>query len=594
MALQAPARTDAGQSERTIVALWHRAAARESTRPAFLVKEGKEWSELSWAEAGQRVDELAAGFLALGLAPGDRVAILSRTRLEWTLCDYALASIGAVVVPIYQTSSREECAYLLADSGARALLCEDKEQLEKIAGLDLPSLEYTIAFEDAEEPAVALADVAAGGRAYATEKPNSLAEARGRVSESDVLTFIYTSGTTGDPKGCVLTHRNWYALVESVTQVPGLVTPEDTALLFLPLAHNFARLVQFAGAATGMTVAFCPDVNRVARALEEVKPTIFPSVPRLFERIYTTMRGRIEGEEGLKGRIARWALRAGRRASRLRQSGREPGLLLRLQLRLADRLVFSKIKERFGGQLRHALSGGAPLAAEIMEFFAACDVLVLEGYGLTETTSACTVNRPKAYVFGTVGTAMPGVEIALADDGEIKVRGETVFRGYYGKDEATAEALTPDGWLLTGDIGTIDDRGFVTIIDRKKELIVTSGGKKISPNNLENALKETGSVSQALVVGDNRAYIAALIYPNPEAVGQRSEDDVRALIQRAVDEVNAHHGPVEQIKRFALLPRDFSAEEGEITPTLKVKRRVCEEHFSDEIEGLYGVGRTRA
>jgi long-chain acyl-CoA synthetase len=595
MAVETTAPSREGDAGRTILELWQRADGREPGYPAFLVRDGRDWREVGWGEASERVDELAAGFLALGIAKGERVAIVSRSRLEWTLCDYALTSIGAIVVPVYETSTRGDCAYLLSDSGARVVICENKEQLEKTRGLELPALQLTIAFEDAGEGALALETVVEKGRAYAAERPSGLAEARASVSASDPLTYIYTSGTTGDPKGCVLTHANWLALVEAVKHVDGLMRPGDTALLYLPLAHNFARLVQFAGAGIGFTIAFVPDVNRVARALMEVRPTVFPSVPRLYERVYTSMHGRLMQEQGLKRRLVQWALHVGARAARRGQRGRRPGPLLALQLRLADRLVFGKIKARFGGRLRHAVSGGAPLAREIIEFYAACGVLILEGYGLTETTSACAANGPRKYRFGTVGIAVPGVEVALAEDGEIKVRGETVFQGYHGKDEATAEVLSEDGWLLTGDIGTIDDDGFVTITDRKKELIVTSGGKKISPNNLENALKASPYVSEALVVGDNRSYLAALIYPNRAEVEKRApgDDEVRALVQGAIDEVNAQHGPVEQIKRFALLPREFSAERGEITPTLKVKRKVCEEHFRDEIERLYGPERTR-
>jgi long-chain acyl-CoA synthetase len=575
---------------RTIVDLWRDAVDRDATNPAFLANEGRSWREVGWREADERIEELAAGFLALGLVKGDKVAILSRTRLEWTLCDYALASIGAVIVPIYHTNSPEECRYVVADSAARALICEDAEQLEKTAGFtdEVPSLEFTFAFEAAAGGAIAIEDVAARGRAYAAENGGALAEARARVSAADVLTYIYTSGTTGDPKGCVLTHGNWVAVLEGLHGVEDLIRDDDIVLLFLPLAHNFARLVQFAGSEIGFTLAFVADVNRVARALGEVRPTVFPSVPRLYERVYTTLRGRFDHAEGFQRRVAQWALRVGRRAAKRRAEGKRPGPLLAAQLRLADRLVFSKVKERFGGRLRHGVSGGAPLSAEIIEFFAACGILVLEGYGLTETTSAVSVNRPAHYRFGTVGHPIPGVEIALAEDDEIKVRGPGLFQGYYGKDEATAEVLTSDGWLLTGDIGTIDDDGFVTITDRKKELIVTAGGKKISPSNLENQLIASDHISTAFVVGDNRSYLAALVYPNPEIEKVApTETEQRELIQKVIDEVNAHHGPVEQIHRFSLLPRDFLAEEGEITPTLKVKRKVVEQHFRDDIERLY-------
>jgi long-chain acyl-CoA synthetase len=577
-----------------MVALWDAARSRTGA-PAFLVSEKRGvWRDVSWEEAAQRVDELAAGFLALGIVKGDRVAILSNTRLEWSLSDYALLSLGVVVVPIYQTSSRDESAYVLADAGARAVLCEDKEQLAKVRGLDLPELQLTIAFEDAGDDALGLDHVAELGRARLAERGHDeLAAARAAVSPDDPLTLIYTSGTTGDPKGCILTHRNWCALVESVKQVDGLMASGDVAVLFLPLAHNFARLVQFMGAGAGLTIALVPDITRVARALEEVKPTVFPSVPRLFERVYDTVHKRLTQEEGVKGVIARRALAAGLRGSRIRQQGKRPWPFLALQLRLADRLVFSKIQDRFGGRLKHAVSGGAALAPHMIEFFDACGVLILEGYGLTETTSACAVNRPDRYRFGTVGPALPGLEIALADDGEIKIRGETIFQGYYGRPEATAEVLTDDGWLLTGDIGTIDADGFVSIVDRKKELIVTSGGKNISPFNLETALKAASPlVANALVIGDGRTHLAALVYADPDEAARLGADEegVRALVQKAVDDVNATRGPVEHIKRFVLLPRDFSAEEGEVTPTLKLKRRVCEAHFAGEIEQLYKPG----
>jgi long-chain acyl-CoA synthetase len=598
MAVETTARALDGDAGRTMVALWQGASSRGSGHAAFLVNEARGvWREVGWEEARERVDELAAGFLELGIGKGDRVAILAQTRIEWTLCDYALLSIGAVVVPIYQTSSRDECAYILADAGACAVVCEDAEQLEKVAGLALPALKLTVAFEDAGDDGMSLERVSGLGREALTARgPVALADARAAVSSTDPLTCIYTSGTTGDPKGCILTHGNWWSIVESVKGVDGLMASGDVALLFLPLAHNFARLVQFVGAGAGFTIAFVPDINRVARALAEVRPTVFPSVPRLFERVYTTVHKRLTQEKGIKGLLARRSLAVGLRASRVRQRGRRPGPFLALQVRIADKLVFTKIKERFGGRIKHAVSGGAALAPEIIEFFDACGVLILEGYGLTETTSACTVNRPDRYRFGSVGPALPGIEVALAEDDEIMIRGNTLFGGYHGAPEATAEVITDDGWLLTGDIGTIDEDGFVTIVDRKKELIVTSGGKKISPYNLESALKASPYIAQALVVGEGRSHVAALVYPDPDEVAKvaSGEEGIRELVQGVVDEVNAPRGPVEQIRRFALLPRDFSAEEGEITPTLKLKRRVCEAHFAEEIERLFGADRGRS
>jgi long-chain acyl-CoA synthetase len=570
----------------TIGALWERAAARDPRATAFLVQAGDEWRPVTWGEASERVDRLAAGFLALGVGRGDPVAILSRTRIEWTLCDYALASIGAVVVPIYQTNSRDECAYLLSDSRARLLVCEDHEQLAKIAGLEreLPGLDRVLAIEDARGDVVPLSEI--GDEEYDRD---ALARAREAVSPNDVLTYIYTSGTTGPPKGCVLSHGNFVAAVGAVAEIEEMFVPGDIVLLFLPLAHNFARLVQYATTALGHTVAFTPDFGDVPAALAAVRPTILPTVPRMFEKVHGTIHATFAETGGPKRRVIRWAVGVGTRAARRRAARERLPTPLALQARLADRVVFRRIRERLGGRIRYAISGGAPLAPEISEFFAACGVLILEGYGLSESTSACTTNQPRRYRFGTVGLPLPGLELRLAEDGEILVRGETIFQGYLGRDDATAEALTSDGWLRTGDIGRVDDDGFLTITDRKKEIIVTAGGKKISPQNLENALKSSPVVSQALVVGDRRPYVAALVSIDRDEAAKlaRSEDEVRALVETAVAEVNERLGRAEQIKRFAILSRDFSMEAGEVTPTLKLKRRVCEQNFRAEIEALY-------
>ena len=570
----------------TIGRVWERAAARDRAATAFLVQEGGAWRAVTWGEASERVDELAAGFLALGVRKGAPVAILSRTRIEWTLCDYALASIGAVVVPIYQTNSRDECAYLLSDSRARVLVCENDEQLRKIEGLqhELPELERVIAIDDEQADVMALSEVAARGRGR-----ESLAHAREAVSDSDVLTYIYTSGTTGPPKGCVLSHANFVAAVESVAEIEDMFVPGDVVLLFLPLAHNFARLVQYATTALGHTVAFCTDFADVPAALTAVRPTILPTVPRMFEKVQGTIQATFDEATGPKRRVIDWSVRVGRRAAHDRANGRRSPVPLALQARVADRLVFAKIRGRLGGRIRYAISGGAPLAPEIIEFFAACGILILEGYGLSESTSACATNQPRRYRFGTVGLPLPGLELRLADDGEILVRGKTVFEGYLGRDDATAEVLSPDGWLRTGDIGRVDEDGFVTITDRKKEIIVTAGGKKIAPQNLENALKTSPVVSQALVVGDRRPYIAALVSIDRDEAGKLTADDdeLRALVEKAVANVNERLGRAEQIKRFAIISRDFSIEAGEVTPTLKLKRRICEEHFGEEIEALY-------
>jgi long-chain acyl-CoA synthetase len=584
------AQSSTAPSVATIGDIWRRAVDADHPRPAFLVQEGEGWRGVGWDEASDRVAALANGFLSLGVGKGDKVAILCRTRLEWTLADYALATIGAVVIPIYPTSSSSEIAYILRDSETKVLLSEDEEQLAKTAGLEheLTALERVIGI-DTPGSGGTLDDVAEAGRAWAPGNPEALAHAAAQVGADDVLTFLYTSGTTGNPKGCLLSQRNYVTMVDAVLAVDDLFREDDTALLFLPLAHNFARLVQFTAAAVGYTLAFCPDVRGVSKALADVRPTLFPSVPRVYEKVHTGVLAAAAESGGVKRRIAEWAFAVGERSAR-----GETSPTLALQARLADRLVLGKVRARMGGRLRFAVSGGAPLAAEIAYFFAACGVVILEGYGMTECTTAATINPPGAPRFGTVGKALPGIDLRIDTDGEILIRGETIFGGYYRNPEATTEALTDDGWLRSGDIGTIDADGYLTITDRKKDIIVTAGGKNVSPQVIENALKTSPYISHALVVGDNRPYIVALITVDRDevkALGAPDSPEVQAAIERAVADVNRDLGRVEQIKRFAILPRDFSAEEGEVTPTLKLKRRVCIDHFRDEIERLYAASR---
>ena len=379
------------------------------------------------------------------------------------------------------------------------------------------------------------------------------------------------------------------------------IREHDLLLLYLPLAHNYGRLTHLLAPMARYTIAFCADPYAVADALLKVKPTLFPSVPRVYEKIHTAVLARFDEATGIRRRLIDWALDVGRRVSVLRQEGRPVPRGLGAQHRLADRLVYSKVKARLGGRLRRGVSGGAPLAVEILEFFHALDILILEGYGLTECTTGATSNRDDSFKFGTVGQALPGWELKLAEDGELFIRSPTVFAGYYKDDDATAAILDDDGWLATGDIATIDDEGFVTITDRKKDILVTAGGKNVAPQNLENELKSSRYVSQALVVGDRKPYVAALITLDPAEIAgwaQRQgldgdlvtlsrHPDVHALVQGIVDEVNAPHSRYEQIKRFSVLPRDFSMEEGEVTPTLKLRRKICQEHFAAEIEQLY-------
>jgi long-chain acyl-CoA synthetase len=558
---------------RTIARLWQEAVARDPDGTAYLVEENGDWHSLTWAEAGRIVDELAHGLLALGVRKGDAFGILASTRVEWTLFDFALALVGGVTAPIYMNSSPRDAAYVLEHSEAVGVLCEDDEQRTKV---DAVGLDHVLTFADFDE-------LRARGREHAQTDPDAVERAAARIGEDDLYTYIYTSGTTGPPKACMIRHRNYHAMASKVHGVDDFTVAGDVMLLFLPLAHNFGRCMALGGAHMGYTVAFCPDPYAVADALPAVRPTVFPSVPRVFEKVHTGVTQKFAAETGIKRTLIEWALGVGRRASELRQAGRELPRGLALQHSLADRLVYSKVKDRLGGRLRIGISGGAPLAKEIIEFFHALDILILEGYGLTECTTAATVNRPSRYRFGTVGPALPGVELRIADDGEVLIKTDTIFAGYYKDEQATQEVLPGDGWLRSGDVGHLDEDGFLTITDRKKDILVTAGGKNVAPQNLESALKTHPLVSQALVVGDRRPYVAALI----TVAEGTTPDEARHEIERLVEDVNRDLSRYEQIKRYAILPRDFSAEEGEVTPTLKLRRRVCQEHFVAEIEALY-------
>ncbi len=564
---------------RTIGRLWRDAGAAARTNAAYLVEGPEGWTEVSWNEATRAVDEIANGLLALGVRKGDAFGILAQTNLEWALFDYALGLIGAVGAAIYANSSPKDCRYVLEHSDAVGVLVEDEEQRAKIADLGLP---HVISFAELDE-------LRERGRVFAGENPNALADAEAAVGEEDLFTFIYTSGTTGPPKACMIRHRNYYEMATCVDRIKAFAFADDVMLLYLPLAHNFGRLMHLLGGHVGYTIAFCPDPLRVREALPEVRPTLLPSVPRLYEKVHTALLAQFDEVQGVRRRLLEWALRVGRGVSELRQQRRRlpPGLAL--QHRLADRLVYRKVKNRLGGRLRLGVSGGAPLAKEIGELFHALDILIIEGWGLTECTTAASVNRPDRFRFGTVGPALPGFEVRTDDDGELLIRSETVFAGYYKDEEATREVLAEDGWLRSGDVGSIDEDGFIQITDRKKDLLVTAGGKNVAPQNLEIALKTAPLVSQALVVGDRRPYVAALITVDPELAKGLSAEELRKRVQSVVDAVNADLSPFEQIKRFTVLPRDFSAEEGEVTPTLKLKRRVCAEHFAKEIEELYAA-----
>lgn len=581
-------------TKRTVGALWRQAVGAGYAEPAYLSKRDGEWQPTTWAEAGERVDLLAHGLLARGVQKGDAFGIFAETALDWVLFDFALAQIGAVTAPAYATSSGGDAAYILDHSEAIGVLAHDSTQLDKLVGQELPRLEHRLTYAD-------LNALAEDGRRHREANPTAVAETEAQVGEDDLYTFIYTSGTTGPPKGCMIRHRNYVEMIAVTDGLPSYLMKGDVTLLYLPLAHNFGRLVSLGGPYCGYTIAFEPDPYAVAEALLEVKPTVFPSVPRVFEKVHTSITSAFEETHGVKRKLIDWSLGVGREVGSRKQSRQPVTFGLSLRHRVADRLVFAKVRAKLGGRLRLPIAGGAPLGKDVAEFFDALGIRIMEGYGLTECTSAATTNHPEAYRYGTVGTRLPGFELRLADDGELLMRSETIFAGYYKDPEATAAVLDDEGWLRSGDIASISGDGFVTITDRKKDILVTAGGKNIAPQNLENDLKVSRFISQAVVVGDRRPYVAALITLDPAEIERWAASEgiagdtasladhprVVAIVEEVVDSVNAERSRFEQIKRFRILPRDFEMVRGELTPTLKLKRRIVLEHFADEVEGLY-------
>jgi long-chain acyl-CoA synthetase len=576
---------------RTIWSLWQDAVAAGRTEPAYLVEEPDGWREVSWQEAATAVDELAHGLLSLGIRKDDAFGILGHTSLEWSLFDFALAQIGATAAPIYPSSAPADARHILENSESLGVLVEGDDDLALVEGAQL---DHVLTF-------AGLDDLRAKGREHAAAHPRAVEEARAQVGEDDLFTFIYTSGTTGPPKGCMILNRNYYEMCRSGATAENFFLPTDVLVLYLPLAHNFGRYMHLLGPFVGYTIAFCPDPRRLGEVMPAVRPTVLPTVPRVLERVHTAVSASFGEATGVKRRLIDWSLDVGKRASERRMKGRALPPLLAAQHKLADRLVYSKVKARLGGRMRAVISGGAPLAMEIGSFFHQLDIMILEGYGQTEATTASNCNLPGNIKLGTVGPALPNIEVAIAEDGEILIRGPAIFAGYWKNDEATRGALPGDGWLHTGDVGSLDADGFLTVTDRKRDIIVTAGGKNVSPQNIENALKASPFVSQALVIGDRRPFLTALMTLDEEELGKWARarslngsvgdlsrrDDVRELVRQAVDEANRDLAHFEQIRAWALLPRDFSAEQGEITPTLKLKRRVCEEHFAAEIESLY-------
>jgi long-chain acyl-CoA synthetase len=596
-------------SQPSLGGLFWEQVRRLSDRPAQRVKIGGAWREVSWRALGEEVREVALGLIALGRQPGDAVAILSQTRAEWVRADFAILSTGGVTIPVYPSYPPETLAYIVRDSGTRTLFVEDEHQLAKAlrAEAEMPGLETVVLMHGrapaprGEERLRVLDWDALRARGRQSQSEQTLEARLAAIKPRDVATIVYTSGTTGAPKGVVQTHGNHLAALDMISSTSG-VREGDVHLLFLPLAHSFARMESFLGVRLGLTTAFAESIERLPENLREVSPDFICSVPRVFEKVYAKILTGVAAAPPLRQRIFHWALGVGRRASQFEQEGRALLVGLRLQRAVADRLVFGKLRAALGGRLRFCVSGGAPLSAEIAEFFHAAGILVLEGYGLTETCPILTSNHPGAFKFGTVGKPFPGVEVRIAEDGEIVVRGPNIAQGYYGKQEETAAVFQPGGWFHTGDVGEIDAQGYLRITDRKKDLIKTSGGSYVAPQHIENLLKGDPFVSQALVEGDRRPYPVALITLNPDELAKLAREGglgdkpaaelvrqpvVMDRVRRIVDGVNAHLPSYAQVKRFAVLPGDFTQEGGELTPTLKVKRRDVRAKYADVIESMY-------
>jgi long-chain acyl-CoA synthetase len=590
--------------------------AQSPAKVAASWKTGGRWEDVTWGRILEDVQALSAGLLAQGVKPGDRVAVFADTSLQWVVCDLAISAAQAITVPIYASNTPDEVRYILKHSEASLVFVDHDEQSPRQPGrasrlrqklAECPTVRRVVRFEgtpsgDAE---LSLADLMAQGRAAHAARPESFDERVRAVKAEDVCSIIYTSGTTGDPKGVLLSHGNWAYEANGVKSI-SLMLPTDSVLMFLPLAHSFGQVVKAAWLSMGFRMVFAESVDKLLANLQETHPTVLPAVPRVFEKVYNNVVANGSAAPGVKGRLFRWAFSLFDEYVEARNQGREPP---QLGLVLARKLVFSKVRatldEKLGGNMRLFVSGGAPLSRKIAYFFDLLGYRVLEGYGLTETSAATCVNLPEKIKIGTVGPPLPGSEVKIAPDGEILIRGPGVMKGYYKNEAATAEVLEADGWFHSGDIGEVDVDNFVHITDRKKDIIVTAGGKNVAPQNIESSLKTFPLISQAVVHGDKRQYLVALITVAEEPARKLLTDkgvtpgsypelcrrpELQAAVQEIIDKVNAELPPYSTLKRFAVLDSDFSQETGELTPSLKVKRKLVSQKYKKLLDGLYAGG----
>lgn len=587
--------------------MFYSVCSKYPEKTGMMFKKGGSYQSLAFKEIESQVRKVAGGLAALGVKKGDKVVLLSHNRIEWAFCDYAILTRGAATVPIYPTLLAPHVKYIINNSDARVAILSDSEQFKKILEIEseLKNIEKFVVFdaEGINHPKVlTFEQLKETGAKFLQENPDFIQNSVQSTSRDDLASIIYTSGTTGEPKGVMLTHGNFLSNIEgALDAIP--ITHEETFLSFLPLSHVFERMVgHFLALHQGDTIAYAESIDTVAENLQEVKPTLMASVPRLFEKIYGRILDSLEEGSPLKKNLFMWAINVGKQGIPYRQQNRPLPFGLKFKTGIADKLVYSKLRERVGGRIKFFVSGGAPLPKEIGEFFTAASLLILEGYGLTETSPVITVNRLEKFRFGTVGLPLSNVEVKIADDGEILTRGPHVMKGYYKKPEETKEAIDPEGWFHTGDIGYIDDDGFLVITDRKKNIIVTSGGKNVAPQPIENLLTQSRYIEQAVVIGDKRKFCSALIVPNLEnlqkfakekAIGYGTAEElfnheaVQSLIREEIDRLSKDLASYEKIKKFALVENPFTIESGELTPTLKAKRRVIEQRYKDLIDKMY-------
>jgi len=575
---------------------------------AYLVKTQNAWQPITWAEVDKQTETLAAGLMHLGLGYQDKISIQGNTQLNWILCDLAGLRTGATTVGIYQTLTGEQAAYIVEKSESKILCLSDAAQFQKIEPYlaELPHLQHIIVWKDAptHPKVMTLAQVFEKGQQWLAEQPEVVKQAEAKIQLDDVAVIIFTSGTTGHPKGACLTHKNIYAELNAVDQVAEVMDENEVSIAFLPLAHVGERVVGTHNRIyRGIASAIVEDFNEVLPALLDIQPEFFGSVPRIFEKIFNAVTAKVKAASPMEQQMFQMAMELGKKvATELGGDASKLPAELQQQYKVAEAMVFSKIKAPFGSKIKYCLSSAAPISMEILEFFLSAGLLILEGYGQTECSAFCTINLPDDYKLGSVGKALPGIAIKIAADGEILIKGDTVFAGYYKEPEKTKETIDQDGWLHSGDLGRLDEDGFLYIIGRKKEIIITAGGKNITPSNIEFLLMSHPLIEQAFVHGDKRNYLTALIGIEPETLKQWAQnqglaaDNVEALLQHElllqtlqnhVDQVNTKLAQYETIKYFRVLPRLFSVDEGELTPTLKVKRSVVEEKYQSLLNSMY-------